>query len=327
MTGSYVDLSSNNGWPDLQAYWNAGHRDLMLKATEGTGYAWAEMQQLARQWHALGGRVGYYHWLYGTLPAQAQYDWFWSHVGPVWQPGDWMMTDFEDVDPTRWVSDAQHRAVVAEFDRLCGQHGEVHDYAPNWYIASMPSCIAYFQGRLIVESDYTNSPPSNPHGFTIVAHQYTDRATVAGMPGPVDYNRWLIDSASSTGAVLLGDDMSAAAEATLAKLDKRIAAFDQMYTAIVNSILPAAADMQPRVQGIDKTTAKVGWSVLGDDNNPGMRALLAGLLTSVAAVKAAVEAAHAQQAAGQPVDLAPVLAAVNAVPVTTAHTLAQKLGA
>ena len=83
-----------------------------------------------------------------------------------------------------------------------------------------------------------------------------------------------------------------------------------------------------------ETFDKLAWAELGDANNAGVRQLLAATLTrlqgldaAVAAVKAELDTAAGRAASGQPVDLAPILAAVNAIPDQTAHTLAQKLGA
>jgi hypothetical protein len=84
--------------------------------------------------------------------------------------------------------------VLAQFDAAVSTHGQPHHvYAPNWYMAGMPITRAYLYGRDVVASNYSSgTPPPNPYGFRVVAHQYTDRATVAGMPRPVDCNRWLI---------------------------------------------------------------------------------------------------------------------------------------
>jgi GH25 family lysozyme M1 (1,4-beta-N-acetylmuramidase) len=225
----YVDISSNNGTPNLPAYKAAGHTDLMLKATQGDDYHWPEMSTLAQQWHSFGPnyRVGYYHWLYGTISAQLQFNFFWSHVAPVWRAGDWLMTDFEDVDPSRWVSDSQHMTVLRGFNDLCRSRGPIHAYTGNWYLNNLPQCAAYLRTQPVVMSDYSNTPPANPYGLSYVAHQFTDRATVAGMPGPVDYNRWLGETTAGGGTPItnspLEDSLSAADVADLkAYIDKAI---------------------------------------------------------------------------------------------------------
>lgn len=189
----YIDISSHQGTPDLRAYWNAGYRELMMKASEGTGYWWPLMQQLAREWHSFGpdARVGYYHWLYATVSAAAQHLLFWSRVQPVFRAGDWLMVDFEDVAPARWRPDADTLPVLREFVRLCRQHAETHVYTGNWFLANLPLCRAYLRSQLVVMSDYSHDEPANPYGLTYVAHQFTDRATVPGISGPVDCNRWL----------------------------------------------------------------------------------------------------------------------------------------
>jgi hypothetical protein len=208
MSRTYVDISRHNGTPNLKAYRDAGYTDLMLKATEGTAVAWLQMQALAREWHSFGPRyrAGYYHWLYGTLSASAQFTHFWSIVAPVWRTGDWLMVDFEDVDPSRWVPDAVHLAVLSKFYEFAMVRGETHIYAPDWYLSSLPACRAWLVGRLVVASDYSHSPPLNRYGLTFVAHQYTSRATVPGFAGPVDCNRWLIESTSGGGIEIPGED-------------------------------------------------------------------------------------------------------------------------
>jgi GH25 family lysozyme M1 (1,4-beta-N-acetylmuramidase) len=204
----YVDCSSNNGTPNLDQYRAAGHTDLMLKASEGTGYFWGQMATLAQQWHAFGSgfRVGYYHWLYANQPAQSQFNWFWSHVAPVWRAGDWLMTDFEDVDPSRWVPDSQHVAVLKQFNDLCRARGPIHTYTGNWYLSNLPQCAAYLRSQPVVMSDYSNTPPANPYGLSYVAHQFTSSAQVAGFAGRVDYNRWLGEAPLGGGTPIVSKD-------------------------------------------------------------------------------------------------------------------------
>lgn len=198
MSTAYVDISSHQaaaGPINLAAYRDAGHTDLMLKATEGTGYAWPAMQALARQWHGYGPgfRVGYYHWLYGNLSGLAQFSWFWLQVAPVYRPGDWLMVDYEDVDGSRWVPDVTRCTALREFGTLAEAHGTTHYYAPDWYLGDKPATVAWLKqgNRPVVASDYSHDPPGNRFGLNQVAHQRTDRALVAGFAGPVDYNRWL----------------------------------------------------------------------------------------------------------------------------------------
>jgi GH25 family lysozyme M1 (1,4-beta-N-acetylmuramidase) len=204
---SYVDISSHQaaaGTIDLRAYRDAGHTDLMLKATEGTGYAWSGMGGLALQWHNFGPqyRVGYYHWLYATLSAASQHDFFWRQVSPVWRSGDWTMTDFEDTEPTRWRSVSATLPVLEEFVGRCWTHGYHDIYTGNWFLANLPRCRTYLTTQNVVMSDYTNDPPANPYGLSYDAHQFTSSATVAGMPGRVDYNRWLGEQAAGGGTPL-----------------------------------------------------------------------------------------------------------------------------
>jgi GH25 family lysozyme M1 (1,4-beta-N-acetylmuramidase) len=277
----YVDGSSHQtdaGTVDLDAYWAAGHRYLMWKATEGTGYANPGMPAIARKWHSFGpdAHMGYYHWLYGTETAQAQHDWFWANVAPVWQPGDWLMTDFEDVDPSRWVSDAQHLSVLQGFNGLCDQHGaRVDTYTGNWYLADLPATTAYLRGRPVVMSDYSNDPPLNPYGLTYVAHQFTSSATCAGMPGGVDCNRWITPPSPTE------DDLSAAEVAQIiAHIDAvlpsaRLSKIDTLAYQVSSQVTPAVADMRPRVQNIANAMPGVATNSYGA--YAGVQAILAQL--------------------------------------------------
>lgn len=203
MAVTYVDVSSHQdvAGVNLRAHYNAGYRYLMIKATEGIDYAFDHMQAWAQLWHSFGpdAHVGYYHWLYGTLSGQVQFDWFWKHVAPVIRLGDWTMTDFEDVDPARWVTDTQHAQVLRVFTQAAAGKGNSHHiYAPNWYVANLPECIDVCRLHPVVASDYSHpSPPPNPYRFNLVAHQFTDRLQVAGFPQPVDGNTWLTATPAS----------------------------------------------------------------------------------------------------------------------------------
>jgi GH25 family lysozyme M1 (1,4-beta-N-acetylmuramidase) len=274
---SYVDISSHQadaGYIDLVAYWNAGHRDLCLKATEGTHYSWGQMRVLAQQWHGFGldARVGYYHWLYGNESADAQFSWLWSQVGGVFRRGDWLMTDFEDTDAARQVSDAAFAAVLRRFNELAAQKGPIHTYTGNWYIANKPQCIAYLKTQPVVMSDYSHDPPLNPYGLSYVAHQFTETASVPGMPGLVDYNRWLhLDSTAGGGVPITGttstttteDDLSAEAEATIAELQKRLDDFDKLFYAVRVQLAPAVGAIRGDVQNIASATPGIAQNSYG----------------------------------------------------------------
>lgn len=317
--GYYVDCSSHNGRPDLEAYRAAGHTELMLKATEGTGYAWALMQDLARKWHSFGPeyRVGYYHWLYGTVSGSAQFEWFWRHVGPVFRRGDWLMTDFEDVDPSRWVSDARHLAVLREFDTLAGRRGPVHDYAPDWYLSSLPLCRAWLRGRLVVASDYSHRPALNRYGLTFAAHQFTDRRRVAGFLGPVDYNVWLIPPAGGiAGPTEIGTDD----EMTLddwARLQEMLnntitSVIGHVHADLAGTMARVLAD-QPEIIGLRQALRDTACALAGQ-----LDALPDGTkVTSIGAAHA-VEMSALGRLAGQLGDLAHRLDALGAAGVPPA---------
>lgn len=287
----YVDVSSNNDGAgvDLAAHYRAGYRYLMLKASEGLGYYWPNMNNYARRWHALGGdaRCGYYHWLYGTESGPAQAAYFMSHYRPVWRAGDWTMTDFEDVDPSRWIPDRAHRDVLAAFDLAVTGDGHAHDvYAPNWYLSNLPVTRAYLQGRRVVASNYNpQSPPPNPYGFRLTAHQYTDRLNVAGFPRPVDANRWLINNPT-------GDTVSPTVKGTpdVALTEAEIKAIaDAVWSRQLVRLDPATGKPNSGVH-----TAAV-WTT-------GVSAQVGGLVELVAKLPVSVAAALPQSATGFTLD-------------------------
>lgn len=203
----YVDASSNNedaGPIDLAAYAAAGHKRISLKATEGTGYAWDRGVVLARQAHRLGLAVERYHLLLFADDPAAQAAAFAGELRAGHfdvQRGDRPMVDVEGLSDAGADAAEEHRRAhlfhlfMAHLAHELG-HGVLavaQVYAPDWYLAGKPALIGAMRGYRITASNYdaTGNTPPNAYGLDQTVWQFTDRASVPGFAGPVDYNREL----------------------------------------------------------------------------------------------------------------------------------------
>lgn len=192
----FVDCSSNNAMPNVAAYARAGHKHLCRKVSEGVGYHWADGDRLTAECHQVGVNVGHYHWLRPDSSPTAQAAYFVGLLKGHLKAGDWLMADFERTadagDPADVTRAAQlHEFVTHVAAALPGY--PLYVYTGNWYLDGNPHMQAECRRWPIVMSDYSGAETlPNPYGLNYVAWQWTDRATVAGFSGPVDYNRWLI---------------------------------------------------------------------------------------------------------------------------------------
>lgn len=194
-TTSYADVSSNNGTIDVAAYKASGHTSLMVKATEGVGYTWYGGQSTAEWVHKLGLTVGWYGWIRPDFDPAAQADYFTHAVRPLLKPGDVLMGDFEATanvsDPPDQVRAQQLRTWATRVGNTLPDH-ELLVYTGNWYLDGKPAMQAECRRWPIVMSDYSGvSVLPNEYRLTYVAWQWTDTATVPGVPGQCDYNRLL----------------------------------------------------------------------------------------------------------------------------------------
>lgn len=201
----FVDLSSNNPFPDLGAYSRAGHRHVARKVSEGVDYHWDGGDRLADLAHGHGLHVGHYHWLREDADAHAQAAYFVrlvrARLGAAPYPGswpydgDWLMVD---VEQTAGVSFPGDRVRAAQLRDFCADvtaalpDWPLVAYLPTWYCDGRPHLQAEGCRHVIVASDYDNVDQlPNPYGFTFGVWQYSDKATVAGIGAPVDVNRFM----------------------------------------------------------------------------------------------------------------------------------------
>lgn len=191
----FADVSSNNGVVDLAAYARAGHRLIMAKTTEGTGYRWYGGDSLHERAHELGLAVGRYGWIRPDESARAQADYFVAAVRPLLRPGDVLMGDFEATADARDPGDAARAQQLRTWATRVGNQLHGHDlwiYTGNWYLAGKPHVQAECRRWPVVMSDYSGAAElPNEYRLNYVAWQFTDRARVAGVPGECDYNRLL----------------------------------------------------------------------------------------------------------------------------------------
>jgi GH25 family lysozyme M1 (1,4-beta-N-acetylmuramidase) len=200
----FADISSNRNGAniDVNAYWNAGHRWLFCKATEGTGYRWFERDAVIDRFHAKGGHVGHYHWLRPEVDAAAQADFFLAAIKGRVKPGDKLMADVEastNYSTGRPAPDGTDAQLAARVRAFCNRvqaaypDNEVIIYTGNWYVDRFgPALIAELKRWRLILSQYNGAnTPANPHGFRVAAYQFTDAASIAGLSMTGDYNRWL----------------------------------------------------------------------------------------------------------------------------------------
>jgi hypothetical protein len=188
-----VDLSSNNGPPNLAAHWNGGYRTIALKATENIGYTWPAHAGYADQWHSYGGRiirgrVVHYHFARPGDPV-AQADHFVNTIR-----GHFGRRDVVCLDAERGgVNGTFARAFI---DRVITRMGTV-----NGLIYGSPSFlnangIGKYRGWRLWLAEYGPRADVPRSWRTWMAWQWTDRATgVPGIPGAVDQSHiksWLL---------------------------------------------------------------------------------------------------------------------------------------
>jgi lysozyme len=210
---SFADISHHQGVVDLAKYKAAGHDRIIMKATEGTSFT---DSMFTRNWQE-AGRLGLKRVAYCYAEAQdngaADFDHLLDVVNKAGglKAGDWLCLDVEDVDNGQAdYNRAQFH--VREFTARAVQRG-VKDgllYTGRWYAnpAGVDPSDCQPGWRRLWISHYDQSVPDGsillPTGWTrdqVVARQYTDRATVAGVTGRCDYNRVLKDWLTVVDAV------------------------------------------------------------------------------------------------------------------------------
>lgn len=175
-----VDLSSNNGAVDLKKHWDAGHRILILKVTEGTSYVWQQSHVLAAQWHSYGGVVWHYHFL-SPGDGAAQADWFWDHVKNDRAVGDLFVVDVE----TKGDTGAEVNTFIDRVRVYDSRQGLIYG-SPSFLTTNQ---ICKHAGWWLWLAEYGPKTDVPPSWAGWAAWQFTDRGAAAGVTGGVDVSQ------------------------------------------------------------------------------------------------------------------------------------------
>lgn len=193
MTSIYCDVSAYQGqinWPEYVAWAKAqGYTPMAaIKATEGVGFtdAWYERN---RQGALSAGVEKLFFYSYARPDkgnsAQAEANYLHSVVGSV-RPQDALMLDIEVVPPANWA----HEWTSQQDSN--GQTSVVYSYDAFIRAHLQDSRLTKY-GLIMANYTYdANARPACPLPWKqYIAFQYTDKATIPGITGPVDANIWL----------------------------------------------------------------------------------------------------------------------------------------
>lgn len=198
-----VDLSHHNPAPDFAAMKAAGVVGIIHKCTEGQTYL--DDQYFTRETAAVNAGLCWssYHFLkHGN--ASAQMDWYLKNAAPG--SGDRVCIDYEDEACTL---DDLHEAVQRVLDRR--PDVEITIYSGNLLkqqLGSNKDALLSEHTSLWVAQYTSAASPSWPKGTypTWSLWQYTQSATVPGVNGNVDANRWNGDPARLPGWFSAGEE-------------------------------------------------------------------------------------------------------------------------
>jgi lysozyme len=184
-----ADMSHWQGPINFARIAAAGFTFVDIKATEGTGYVDPNFRAYRAQAHAAGLIARMYHYA-GSSTARRVYAWdaeaawFAQTVGPL-AAGEGADLDWEPAVPP---ADAPGWA-RAFLDRTAGlgcspwiYMNSTTERNNNWTAAGIPARYGLWLAL------YDNDPDMDPvvHWPSLAAEQYWDKATVPGVPGPVD---------------------------------------------------------------------------------------------------------------------------------------------
>lgn len=187
------DISDWQSAFDARAYRRAGRAAIMIKASEGTGYAGASRHaERAAAAHAAGLRVLHYAFLEGGDGA-AQAAALLAATERVWRPGDRLVADVE-------VGSAV--GAVEGWARACRAAGHTglllytyRGFCGSWLRAAAP----HFAGAIIADYGRRQLPTLRDRvaarPLRLVGRQFTDGTEgarphrCAGIAGPVDCTR------------------------------------------------------------------------------------------------------------------------------------------
>jgi GH25 family lysozyme M1 (1,4-beta-N-acetylmuramidase) len=217
---TFADVSHHQPSVDLDTYKAAGHDRIVLKATEGARFT---DSRFASRWQR-AGQLGLARVAYCYAEAQDNGADDFDHLLAVVKaagglgPRDILCLDVEDVDDGA-ADYARAQIHVREFTGRAAAlgYGQGLIYTGRWYANPAhvdPSDMPPGWRQLWISHYDTSVPDAQvllPAGWTraqVVARQYTDRASVAGVLGRCDDSRLLRDWLSSTAPSKEDDDVA-----------------------------------------------------------------------------------------------------------------------
>lgn len=186
-----IDLSNNNGGRvDFAKVFAGGTRRIYLKATEGTNFVDATYLQRRHAANAEKLLTGAYHFAHGKVSPKEEADFFLKHIGVLHPAKDLRpVLDLEMGTASaafgkwavEWLAEVKKHVGIVPLVYSYASFAESCKFtkppAPLWLAAYGPN-------------DGKEHPYSTPRPWrSVVAHQYTSKATVKGVTGYVDQSR------------------------------------------------------------------------------------------------------------------------------------------
>jgi GH25 family lysozyme M1 (1,4-beta-N-acetylmuramidase) len=193
-----ADVSSNQGPIDVAMLHRAGYRALAVKATEGASYVNPYYAAAVDEAHRLGMTVVHYHFGVASATGVGQARHFLAVVTRhVQTRRDWLACDTEgqpasyqqwpQPDGARLFTEAFLHVVWDQAPRVGLLKRRVRRliYGPPYFLRDAGVRPAH--GERLWVADYSGHPSLIPPGWkTWTVWQFTDKATVPGIHGPVD---------------------------------------------------------------------------------------------------------------------------------------------
>jgi GH25 family lysozyme M1 (1,4-beta-N-acetylmuramidase) len=194
-----VDISDYQAGFDVGAYARAGHRYIILKASEGATWRSREMRGWREAAHTRGlALVGLYHFLREN-PTGAEVDNFFASIGSLRE------REVPILDWEAGGSSEQARAWLERVEARTGRRPILYSYAP--YLAAHPTAALTRWPLWIAAygSDdgrehpwpgtdrwarFESGPGTYPHEGRAIMWQYSSNGSVAGYGGRLDVNRF-----------------------------------------------------------------------------------------------------------------------------------------
>lgn len=195
-TPQYVDISAYNGainWQEYKAWatqWD-GIARVAMRSSYGTGYTDLDFE--ANRKGALAAGIDviiFYHYAYPQYnQASAEADWQHQVVGAI-RPQDVLMLDYEEAVAqanSQWALEwlAQQEMHYGRKPTIYASTDYILHRLQDARLATFPLTLANWQFT-------PDERPACPHPWTSYEYlQYTDRASIPGIAGPVDANIFL----------------------------------------------------------------------------------------------------------------------------------------